>query len=50
MTRRQKSPFQVLRDGTVKTDRACAIKKMAMPFWNYVSRIRFEKGRKRWLP
>ena len=49
MTRRQKSGFQVLRDSTLKTARAWAIKEMAMSLWHYVSRTWAEKGWKRWL-
>lgn len=49
MTRRQKTGFQVLRDSTLKTARAWAIKEMAMSLWHYVSRTWAEKGWKRWL-
>ena len=49
MTRRKKTGFQVLRDSTLKTAGAWAIKEMAMSLWHYVSRTWAEKGWKRWL-
>ena len=49
MSRRQKSGFQVLRDSTLKTARAWAIREMAMSLWHDVSRTWAEKGWKRWL-
>ena len=49
MTRQKKSQFQVLRDSTLKTARAWAIKELAMSLWHYSSRTWAEKGWKRWL-
>ncbi|MDE0713337.1 MAG: transposase [Gammaproteobacteria bacterium] len=49
MSRRRKSRFQALRDSTLKTARAWAIKKLAMSLWHYSSRTWAEKGWKRWL-
>ena len=50
MSLRQTSGFQVLRDSTLKTAQAWAIKGMAMSLWHYVSRTWTENGWKRWLP
>ena len=38
MTRRQKQRFKALRDSTLKTARAWAIKELAMSLWGYVSK------------
>jgi len=49
MTRKQKKRFSDLRDSRLKTARAWAIKELAMPLWDYVSKTWAFKGRKRWL-
>jgi transposase len=49
MTRKQKLRFKSLRDSTLKTARAWAIKELAMSLWQYVSKTWAEKGWKRWL-
>lgn len=49
MTRDQKKQFQVLRDSTLKTARAWAIKELAMSLWHYVSKTWARKGWERWL-
>lgn len=41
--------FKGLRESTLKTARAWAIKEFAMSLWGYVSRTWAEKGWKRWL-
>ncbi len=49
MTRRQKLRFKALRDSTLKTARAWAIKEFAMSLWHYVSKTWARKGWERWL-
>ena len=49
MTRRQKQRFKALRDSTLKTARAWAIKELAMSLWGYVSKTWARKGWARWL-
>jgi len=49
MSRRQKLRFKVLRESTLKTARAWAIKELAMSLWGYVSKTWAHKGWKRWL-
>lgn len=41
--------FKVLRESTLKTARAWAIKEFGMSLWHYSSRIWAEKGWQRWL-
>lgn len=49
MSRTQWHDFKSLRESTLKTARAWAIKEFAMTLWSYVSRTWAEKGWKRWL-
>ncbi|MEE9358595.1 MAG: transposase [Sedimenticolaceae bacterium] len=49
MTRRQKLRFKALRDSTLKTAYAWAIKKFAMSLWRYASKTWTRKGWERWL-
>jgi transposase len=49
MTRAQRKQFAVLRDSTLKTARAWAIKELAMGLWHYRSRTWAEKGWESWL-
>jgi len=49
MTRRQKRRFKALRDSTLKTARAWAIKEFAMSLWYYRSKTWARKGWERWL-
>lgn len=49
MTRAQLQQFAELRDSTLKTARAWAIKELAMALWHYKSRTWAEKGWKGWL-
>ena len=49
MTRKHKMRFKVLRESTLKTARAWAIKEMAMSLWHYVSKTWAQKGWKQWL-
>ena len=49
MTRRQKQRFKALRDSTLKTARAWAIKEFAMSLWGYVSKTWAHKDWERWL-
>ena len=49
MTRAQKNRFRALRDSTLKTARAWAIKEFAMGLWHYSSRTWAAKGWARWL-
>jgi len=49
MTRKQKHRFKALRDSTLKTARAWAIKELAMSLWHYGSKTWAYKGWKRWL-
>lgn len=49
MSRKQWRWFKDLRDSTLKTARAWAIKEYAMGLWYYVSRTWAEKGWKKWL-
>lgn len=49
MTRDQKQRFKALRDSTLKTARAWAIKEFAMSLWHYVSKSWARKGWERWL-
>ena len=41
--------FKALRDSTLKTARAWAIKELAMSLWGYVSKTWARKGWARWL-
>ncbi|MCF6282482.1 MAG: transposase [Candidatus Polarisedimenticolaceae bacterium] len=49
MSRKQKLRFSTLRDSTLKTARAWAIKELAMSLWGYVSKTWALKGWRRWL-
>lgn len=49
MSHRQKLRFKGLRDSSLKTARAWAIKELAMSLWGYVSRTWAHKAWKRWL-
>ncbi len=49
MTRKHKMRFKLLRESTLKTARAWAIKEMAMSLWHYVSKTWARKGWKQWL-
>lgn len=49
MTRKQKKRFKALRDSTLKTARAWAIKELAMSLWRYVSKTWARKGWEKWL-
>ncbi len=49
MSRKQWQSFRELRESTLKTARAWAIKEMAMSLWHYVSKTWAEKGWKQWL-
>ncbi len=48
MPREKKSRFKELRESTLKTARAWAIKQLAMSLWHYASITWAEKGWKRW--
>ncbi len=49
MSRKQKVRFSALRDSTLKTARAWAIKELAMSLWHYVSKTWARKAWKQWL-
>jgi len=49
MTRKQRRSFKALRDSTLKTARAWAIKELAMSLWHYVSKTWARKGWERWI-
>jgi len=49
MTRAQQNRFRALRDSSLKTARAWAIKEFAMGLWHYSSRAWAAKGWTRWL-
>ncbi len=49
MTYQQKKRFKALRDSTLKTARAWAIKELAMSLWHYVSKTWARKAWERWL-
>ena len=49
MTRKHKMRFKMLRESTLKTARAWAIKEMAMSLWHYVSKTWARKGWEQWL-
>ena len=49
MTRKQKQRFKALRDSTLKTARAWAIKELAMSLWHYVSKTWARKAWEQWL-
>jgi transposase len=49
MSRAQRQRFQALRDSTLKTARAWAIKEFAMGLWHYTSRTWAAKGWARWM-
>ena len=49
LSRKRQCEFKVLRESTLKTARAWAIKALAMRLWNYVSRTWAEKRWKQWL-
>ena len=49
MTRKHKMRFKMLRESTLKTARAWAIKEMAMSLWHYVSKTWAQKGWEQWL-
>ena len=49
MTRERKIRFKSLRDSTLKTARAWAIKELAMSLWHYVSKTWARKGWEQWL-
>ncbi len=49
LSRKRQCEFKVLRESTLNTARAWAIKALAMRLWNYVSRTWAEKRWKQWL-
>lgn len=49
MTRKQKTRSKLLRESTLKTARAWAIKELAMSLWHYVSKTWTRKAWERWL-
>lgn len=49
MTSKQQKRFKALRDSTLKTARAWAIKELAMSRWHYVSKTWARKGWEQWL-
>ena len=49
LNRKRQRRFKLLRESTLKTARAWAIKDLAMRLWHYVSRTWAEKGWKQWL-
>lgn len=49
MTHQQKIRFKMLRESTLKTARAWAIKELAMSLWHYVSKTWARKGWEQWL-
>ena len=49
MTHKQKQRFKALRDSTLKTARAWAIKELAMSLWNYGSKTWALKAWRKWL-
>lgn len=49
LSRKRQREFKVLRESTLKTARAWAIKALAMQLWEYVSRTWAEKRWKQWL-
>lgn len=49
MTHKQKVRFKALRESTLKTARAWAIKELAMSLWHYVSKTWARKAWKQWL-
>lgn len=49
MTHKQKLRFTALRQSTLKTARAWALKECAMSLWHYVSKIWARKGWEQWL-
>ena len=49
MTYEQKRRFKALRDSTLKTARALAIKQLVMSLWHYVSKTWARKGLEQWL-
>ncbi len=49
MTYQQKQRFKILRDSTLKTARAWAIKELTMSLWHYVSKTWARKGWEQWL-
>ena len=49
LSRKRQCEFKVLRESTLKTARAWAIKALAMRLWNYISRTWAEKRWKQWL-
>lgn len=48
-TIKQKSRFKELRDSSLKTARAWAIKELAMSLWHYVNKTWARKGWAQWL-
>lgn len=49
MTQKMKARFKVLRDSTLKTARAWAIKELAMSLWHYDSKTWAQKAWSKWL-
>lgn len=49
MTRKRKYRFKALRDSTLKTARAWAIKELAMSLWHYVGKTWARKSWEQWL-
>ncbi len=49
MSRKRQREFKALRESSLKTARAWAIKDLAMKLWHYVSHTWAEKAWKRWL-
>jgi len=49
MTLKQKRRFKALRESTLKTARAWAIKELAMSLWHYISKTWARKGWEQWL-
>ncbi len=48
LSRKRQCEFKVLRESTLKTARAWAIKDLAMKLWHYISRTWAEKGWQQW--
>nr|MDA3870607.1 transposase [Gammaproteobacteria bacterium] len=49
MTHKQKTRFKALRDSTLKTARAWAIKELAMSLWHYDSKTWAQKAWTKWM-
>ena len=49
MTLKRKRQFKALRESTLRTARAWAIKQLAMSLWHYTSKVWARKGWQQWL-